>query len=168
MQNLLSFEKRTVDHWATVQLFFSLPQVRCFLHFFFLVQEWLGSRNVTAVAHFLKTSERGDSWCAASGFSPLLVKLSQVLESAFPDNLPRLWSSLLHVHLFLTHLFLPVNFLWIYFDTALCEQPALSAMTFCDLPSLWRVSMIFWTTVKSVFPIIVVACSKLAQEVPSI
>ncbi len=30
MQNLLSSEKRTLDHWATVQLFFSLAPVRCF------------------------------------------------------------------------------------------------------------------------------------------
>ena len=30
MQNLLSSEKRTVDHWATVQFFFSLPQVKWF------------------------------------------------------------------------------------------------------------------------------------------
>ncbi len=29
----------------------------------------------------------------------------------------------------------------ICFDTALCKQPHLSVMTFCDLPSLWRVSM---------------------------
>ncbi len=34
----------------------------------------------------------------------------------------------------------------ICFDTALLEQPPLSVMTLCDLPSLWRVSMIvFWT-----------------------
>ncbi len=30
----------------------------------------------------------------------------------------------------------------ICFDTALLEQPPLSVMTLCDLPSLWRVSMI--------------------------
>ncbi len=36
----------------------------------------------------------------------------------------------------------------ICFDTALCEQPPHSVMTFCDLPSLWRVSMIvFWTII---------------------
>ncbi len=29
MQNLISSKKRTLDHWATVQLFFSLAQVRC-------------------------------------------------------------------------------------------------------------------------------------------
>ncbi len=42
----------------------------------------------------------------------------------------------------------------IWFDTALCKQPHLSVMTFCDLPSLWRVSMfVFWIIAKSaVFP----------------
>ncbi len=32
MQNLLSSEKRTLDHWATVQFFFSTAQVRGFWH----------------------------------------------------------------------------------------------------------------------------------------
>ncbi len=43
---------------------------------------------------------------------------------------------------------------FICFDTALLEQPPLSVMTLCDLPCLWRVSMIvFWTIAKSaVFP----------------
>ncbi len=50
----------------------------------------------------------------------------------------------------------------ICFDTALLEQPPLSVMTLCHLPSLWRVSMIvFWTIAKSaVFPIIVVSKNK--------
>ncbi len=30
MQNVLSSEKGTLDHWATVEFFFSLAQVRCF------------------------------------------------------------------------------------------------------------------------------------------
>ncbi len=48
------------------------------------------------------------------------------------------------------------------FDTALLEQQPLSVKTLCDLPSLWRVSMIvFWTIAKSaVFPIIVVSKNK--------
>ncbi len=52
------------------------------------------------------------------------------------------------------------------FDTALLEQPPLSVMTLCDLPSLWRVSMIiFRTTAKSaVFPIIVVSKNKRYPE----
>jgi len=54
----------------------------------------------------------------------------------------------------------------ICFDTALCEQPHLSVMTLCDLPSLWRVSMIvFWTIAKSaVFPIIVFSKNKRYPE----
>ncbi len=53
----------------------------------------------------------------------------------------------------------------ICFDTALCKQPHLSVMTFCDLPSLWRVSMfVFWIIAKSaVFPIIVVSENKRYQ-----
>ncbi len=45
-------------------------------------------------------------------------------------------------------------------------QPPLSVMALCDLPSLWRVSMIvFWTIAKSaVFPIIVVSKNKRYPE----
>ncbi len=63
MQNLLSYEKRTLDHWATGQLIFSLALV-------------------------LKTSER--SWCTHSSFSPRLVKLSQVFESPLLDSILKL------------------------------------------------------------------------------
>ncbi len=54
----------------------------------------------------------------------------------------------------------------ICFDTALLEQPPLSVMTLCDLPSLWRVSMIvFWTIAMSaVFPIIVLSKNKRYPE----
>ncbi len=82
MQNLLSSEKRTLDHWATVQFFFSTAQVRCFRRCL-----WFRSG---LVALFLKTSERGDSWCTDSSFSPLLVKLSQVFESALLDCILKL------------------------------------------------------------------------------
>ncbi len=78
IQNLLSSEKRTLDHWATVQFFFSTAQVRCF---------WrcLCFRS-GLVALFLKTSERGDYWCTDPSFSPLLVKFTQILESILLDN----------------------------------------------------------------------------------
>ncbi len=102
MQNLLSSEKRTLDHWATVQFFFSTALVRRFWCCL-----WFRS---ALVALFLKTSERGDSWCTDSSFSPLLVKLSQVFESALLDCILKLASSLLLVHLFLPNFFLPVNF----------------------------------------------------------
>ncbi len=51
-------------------------------------------------------------------------------------------------------------------DTAFLEQSPLSVMTLCDLPSLWRASIIvFWTIAKSVvFPIIVVSKSKIYPE----
>ncbi len=75
MQNLLSSEKRTLDHWATVRLFFSTAQVRRFWRCL-----WFRSG---LVALFLKASERGDSWCTDSSFSPLLVKLSQVFSFAW-------------------------------------------------------------------------------------
>ncbi len=70
-----SSEKRS---WATVQFFFSLAQVRCFCF-----------RSVS-VALFLKMSERDDSWCTDSSFSSLLVKLSQVFESALLDSILKL------------------------------------------------------------------------------
>ncbi len=82
MQNLLSSEKRTLDHWTTVQFFFSTAQVRRFWRCL-----WFRSG---LVALFLKTSERGDSWCTDSSFSPLLVKLSQVFESALLDSILKL------------------------------------------------------------------------------
>ncbi len=80
MQNVLSSEKRTLDHWATVQFFFSLAQVRCFWGCFCF--------RSGLVALFLKMSERGDSWCTDSSFSSLPVKLSQVFKSALLDSIP--------------------------------------------------------------------------------
>ncbi len=48
------------------------------------------------VALFLKMSERGDSWCFDSSFSSLLVKLSQVFESALLESIQFsiYWSSM--------------------------------------------------------------------------
>ncbi len=103
MHNLLSSEKRTLDHWATVQLFFSTAQVRRFWRCL-----WFRSG---LVALFLKTSERGDSWCTDSSFSLLLVKLShKCLNQLCFTVFSSLQSSLLLVHLFLPKFFLPVNF----------------------------------------------------------
>ncbi len=64
-------EKRTLDHWATVQ-FFSLAQLR---------RLWL-----TTVAKFLDTSVCGGSWCLDPSLSPFLVKFTQILESILLDN----------------------------------------------------------------------------------
>ncbi len=117
----------------------------------FLFQKWLGSP-------FLKISERGDSWCTDSSFSSLLVNLSQVFEqySQAYGHPCCLFTFFYPISSFQSTLHL------ICFDTAIVEQPPLSIMTLCDLPSLWRVLMIiFWTIAKSaVFPIIVVSKNK--------
>ncbi len=54
----------------------------------------------------------------------------------------------------------------ICFDTALLEQPPLSVMTLCDLPSLWRESMIVFCTIakSAVFPIIAISKNKRYPE----
>ncbi len=72
--NIYFYPKRglCLDHWARVQFFFSLVQVRCFWCCFCF--------RSGLVALFLKMSECGYSWCTS--FNPLLVKLSQVFESA--------------------------------------------------------------------------------------
>ncbi len=76
----LHSSSRTLDHWATVHLLFSLAQVRCFW--------WCFCFRSGLV--FLKISGRGDSWCTDSSFSSLLVKLSQVFESALLDSILKL------------------------------------------------------------------------------
>ncbi len=100
-QNLLLSEKRTLDHWATVQFFFSLTQVKCFW--------WCFCFRSGLVALFLKMSERGDSWCTDSSFSSLLVKLSQAFESALLDCILKLAVIPVACAPFPTQ-FLPVNF----------------------------------------------------------
>ncbi len=101
MLNVLSSEKRTLDHWATVQFFFSLAQVRCFWRFFCF--------RSGLVALFLKMSERGDSWCTPASVQSLWSSpkcLNRLCLTVFSS----LWSSLLLVHIFLSNFFLPVNF----------------------------------------------------------
>ncbi len=82
MQNVFNLKKSTLDHYATVQFFFSLAQVRCFWRCFCF--------RSGLVTLFLKMSERGDSWCTDSSFSSLLVKLSQVFESVLLDSILKL------------------------------------------------------------------------------
>ncbi len=128
----------TLDHWATVQFFFSLAQVRCF---------WRCFCFRSGLVLFLKMSKRGDSWCTESSFSSLLVKLSQVFKSTLLDSILKLAVvPVACAHFYSISSFQSTLHL-IYFDTALGEQP----------PQLHSVSMIvFWTTAKSaVFPIIV-------------
>ncbi len=87
-----------------------------------------------------------------SSFSSLLVKLSQVFESALLDNILKLAVIPVACAPFPIQFPFPIQSTLhlICFDTALLEQPPLSVMTLCDLHSLWRVSMIvFWTIAKT-------------------
>ncbi len=156
MQNLLSSEKRSLDHWATVQFFFSLAQVRCFW-----LCLWFRSG---LVALFLKTSERVDTWLQlqstpCEALTSVWISFAWLYSQAcshpcclctfsYPNSS---FQSTLHL---------------ICFDTALCIQPHLSVMTFCDLPSLWWASrFVFWIIAKSaVFSMIVVSKNKRYPE----
>ncbi len=126
MQNLLLSEKRTLDHWATVQFFFSLAQVRCFWRCFCF--------RSGLVALFLKMSERGDSWYTDFSFSSLLVKLSQSVWICFawPYSQACGHSCCLCTFSYPISSFQSTLHL-ICFDTALLEQPPLSVMTLCGL-----------------------------------
>ncbi len=93
IQNLLSSEKRTYDHWATVQLFFSLAQVRCFWRCFCF-------RHLSVVTLDALTPASVHSlWSSPKCLNRLCLTMFSSLQS-----------SLLLVHLFLSNFFLPVNF----------------------------------------------------------
>ncbi len=157
MQNVTLIWKEDFGPLSNSPVYFLLSPGKMLLTMF-LFQKWLGSL-------FLKMSERGDSWCTDSSFSSLLLKLSQVFELALLDSIFKLAVIPISCAHFPTHFFLPVNFacnmLW-YSTHWTAPPPPLSVMTLCDLPSLWRVSIIvFWTIAKSaVFPIIVVSKNK--------
>ncbi len=102
MQHLLSSEKRTLDHWATVQLFFSLAQVRCFWRCFCF--------RSGLVALFLKMSDRGDSWALTPASVHSLWSSPKCLNRLCLTVFSSLRSSLLLVHIFQPNFFLPVNF----------------------------------------------------------
>ncbi len=154
MQNVLLFEKRTLNNNSPVLLLFSPGKM---LLAMFLFQKWLGStfpEDVWAwwlLMHWqftpceaLPSVWIGFDWqySQACGHPCCLCTFSYPISS---------FCLILHL---------------ICFDTALCEQPPLSVMTFCDFPSLWRVSIIvFWTIAKSaVFPIIVDSKNKIYPE----
>ncbi len=114
-QNLLSSEKRTLDHWATVQLFYSLAQVKCFL-MMFLFQKCLGSSFPEDVW----------AWWLLMHWLQLQFTLCETLPSVLNQLCLTVFSSL-RSFLLLVHLFLP-NFFQstlhvICFDTALLELP---------------------------------------------
>ncbi len=124
MQNALSSEKRTFDHWTTVHLFFSLAPARCFWQCFCF--------KSGLVSLFLKMSECGDSWCTDSSFSSLLVNLSQVFESALLDGILKLVVIPVACAHFPPNIFLPVNFAF----NILCYSTPWTATPFSNNP-LW-------------------------------
>ncbi len=102
MQNLLSSEKRILDHWATVQFFFSLAQVRCFWRCFcfrsgLVAFSWRCLSVVTLDA--LAPASVHSLWSSPKCLNRLCLTVFSSLRS-----------SLLPVHIFLPNLFLPVNF----------------------------------------------------------
>ncbi len=155
MQNLLSSEKRTLDHWV---LFLHSPGKT--LLTLSLVQKWLGSpfpEDVWAWWLLMHLLQLQSTPCEAltSVWISFAWQYSQACSHScclctfsYPKSS---FQSTLHL---------------ICFDTALCKQPHLSVMTLCDLPSLWRASMfVFWIIAKSaVFPMIVVSKNKRYLE----
>ncbi len=155
MQNLLSSEKRTLDHWV---LFLHSPGKT--LLTLSLVQKWLGSpfpEDVWAwwlLMHWLQLQSTPcealtSVWISFAWlYSQACSHPCCLCTFSYPNSS---FQSTLHLKCF---------------DTALCKQPHLSVMTLCDLPSLWRASMfIFWIIAKSaVFSIIVVSKNKRYPE----
>lgn len=119
MQSYFSCEKRTLDHWTTVQF------IPCKMLLMSLFQEGfvLGIcwRNLCTVAP--------DALTPASVHS--LWSSPKFLKHLYSTILPMLRSSLFLLHLLQPWFSLPANFQFIFFNLALCEQPVLSAVTFC-------------------------------------
>ncbi len=155
MQNLLSSEKRTLDHWV---IFFPSPGKTLLM--LSLVQKWLGSpfpEDVWAwwlLMHWLQLQSTPckaltSVWISfAWQYSQACSHPCCLCTFSYPNSS---FQSTLHL---------------ICFDTALCKQPHLSVMTLCDLPSLWRASMfVVWIIANSaVFSIIVVSKNKRYPE----
>ncbi len=154
MQNLLSSEKRTLDHWV---IFLHSPGKM--LLRFSLVQKWLGSpfpEDVWAwwlLMHWLQLQSTPcealtSVWISfAWQYSQACSHPCCLCTFSYPNSS---FQSTLHS---------------ICFDTALCKQPHLSVMTLCGLPSLWRASMfLFWIIAKSAVFSIVVSKNKRYPE----
>ncbi len=135
MQNVLSSENITLDYSAAVQSFLSLAQARrfwrCLLFKSGLTQGMRQLKPMSCIRLCVVVLE---------ALTPAAVH-SLWISPTFLNGvcftiLSRVRLSLLLVHFFLPHLFLPFTSLLMCLDTELCEQPASFAMTFCVLPSL--------------------------------
>jgi len=117
MQNLLSSEKRTLDHWATVEFLFSLAQVRYFWRCFcfrsgLVALSWICPSGVTLDA--LTPASVHSLWSSPKCLNRLCLTVFSSLRS-----------SLLLVHSFLPNFFLPVNFAYnmLWYSTPWTEIP---------------------------------------------
>ncbi len=140
MQNLLSSENITLDHSAAVQSFLSLAQARRFWRCLLFksgltwtLKPMSCIRLCVVVLEALTPAAVHSLW-----ISPTF------LNGFYFTILSRVRLSLLLVHFFLPHLFLPFASLLMCLDTELCEQPASFAMTFCVLPSLCKVQELLY------------------------
>lgn len=116
--------KKSLDHWGTLQFFFSFIHIRNFR-----CCSWFRS-GLTCDTCSTFSGHICACWILMHWLLP------KFLNPFCSTILSRLLSSLLLLHLYLPHFYLPVNFPWICFDIALCEQPALLTMTLCGLPSV--------------------------------
>ncbi len=114
-QSVLS-EKRTLNHWETVQFFFSLVQVRCFWWLCF--SSGLVRRLSVVTLDALNPASVHSLWSSPTCLDWLCLTI---------------FSSLLLVYLFLLDFFQSTLHL-ICFDTALLEQPLHTIEVFTLLP----------------------------------
>ncbi len=96
---LLLSEKRTLDHWATVQLFFSLAQLRCFWRCFCFRSGLVALFLSVVTLDALTPASDHSLWSSPKCLNLLCLTVFSSLRS-----------SLLLVHIFLPKVFLPVNF----------------------------------------------------------
>ncbi len=112
----------TLDHWATVQFFFSLAQVRRLWRCL-----WFSSGLTRGIRQLYPNSLTRLCVVALDALTPASVhslwSSPKFLNRFCLTILIRLRFSRLVVHLFLPHFFLPLNFLLTCLDTALCDLP---------------------------------------------
>ncbi len=152
--NLLSSEKRTLDHWV---LFLHSPGKTLLM--LSLVQKWLGSPFPEVVwawwllmhwlqLQFTPCEALTSVWISfAWQYSQACSHPCCLCTFSYPNSS---FQSTLHL---------------ICFDTARCKHPHLSVMTLCDLPSLWRAWMfIYHCQLSSLLHY----CGFKEQEIPGI
>ncbi len=137
MQNLLSSENITLDHSAAVQSFLSLAQARCFWRcLLFKSGLTQGMRQLKPMSCIRLCVVVLEALTPAAVHS---LWISPTFLNGFCFTiLSRVRLSLLLIHFFLPHLFLPFASLLMCLDTELCEQPASLQWPFVSCPPCAR------------------------------